>query len=99
MTTEKCNKITPLDADVYPTYENMAAIEFKMQMAIDNPVMYTLEELQAMQREYDEASAAADKLMRDDFQSMPPEMQKRMLQLLAGDEAHTPQFWLDILGL
>ena len=90
--------ITPNNPE-YPTYENMAAIEFKMQMAIDNPGMYTLEELQAMQCEYDEASAAADKLMRDDFQSMSPEMQKRMLQLLAGDEAHTPQFWLDTLSL
>ena len=54
MTTKKCNKITPHDADIYPTYENMAEIEFKMQMAIDNPGMYTLEELQAMQCEYDE---------------------------------------------
>ena len=48
---------------------------------------------------YDEASAAADKFMRDDFQSMPPEMQKRMVQLLAGDAVHTSQFWLDVLQL
>lgn len=88
------NDLSPKE---YEVYENMASIEFKMKMAIENPGMYTTEELEAMQTEYQEACDAMDALLREDFASMPEEMQKGMLKMLANDQQNTPTFWLDTL--
>ena len=78
-------------------YKNMAAVETKMRWALDNPGMYTVEELQQIQEEYDVACKAMDDYLRADFHSMPEEMQRAMLKLLANDEKNTPSFWIDTL--
>ena len=82
---------------IYPIYENMATVETKMRWALDNPGMYTVEELQQIQEEYDAACKAMDEYLHADFHSMPEEMQRAILKLLANDEKNKPSFWLDIL--
>lgn len=75
----------------------MATVETKMHWALDNPGMYTVAELQQIQEEYDAACKAVDEYLRADFRSMPKEMQRGMLKLLANDEKNGPGFCLGTL--
>lgn len=77
--------------------EEITAVEFSSGLAIENPGMYTIEEMQELVERHEETTQEIDDLIRKDFESMPPEMQKAMRKMLR--ESKVPDnIWDEILG-
>lgn len=70
------------DAEFKQLMEDHAATYFRGEMAAANPKDYTLEELEAMSIDMDLSTVEVDEFLRQDFQSMPPEAQAVMFNLL-----------------
>lgn len=77
--------------------EEMAAVEFSSGLAIENPGMYTLDELRELIERNDKTAREIDELIRKDFEAMPPEMQKAMREMLSGSDVPN-SIWDEILG-
>lgn len=77
--------------------EEMAAVEFSSGLAIENPGMYTLDELRELIERNDKTAREIDELTRKDFEAMPPEMQKAMREMLSGSDVPN-SIWDEILG-
>lgn len=77
--------------------EEMAAVEFSSGLAIENPGMYTLDELRGLVERNDKTTREIDELIRKDFKAMPPEMQKAMREMLSGSDVPNG-IWDEILG-
>lgn len=77
--------------------EEMAAVEFSSGLAIENPGMYTLDELRELIERNDMTAREIDELIRKDFEAMPPEMQKAMREMLSGSDVPN-SIWDEILG-
>ena len=73
------------------------AVEFSEKLAIENPGMYTIEEMQDLIERHERTTAQSDKAMREDLASMPPEMQQKMKELLKAS-AIPEEVWKDIFG-
>ena len=58
------------------------AVEFSERLAIENPGMYSVEEMRELIERHAEATAATDAAMREDLASMPPEAQAKMKEML-----------------
>lgn len=65
------------------------AVEFGEKLAIENPSIYTIEEMQDIIKRYEKTTAESDRAMRENLTSMPPEMQQKMRELLKASE--TPE--------
>lgn len=70
---------------------------FRGRMAIDCPESYSLEEMKEISEGMDASTEEVEALMRKDFQSMPPEMQKAMLNMLTEVGPESKEFWEGIL--
>lgn len=57
------------------------AVEFSERLAIENPGMYSPEEMRDLVERHIEATALTDKTMREDLESMPPEMQAKIKEM------------------
>ena len=77
--------------------EEMAAVEFSSGLAIENPGMYTIDELRELIERNDKTAREIDELIRKDFEAMPPEMQKAMREMLSGSDVPNG-IWDEILG-
>lgn len=75
----------------------LEAVEFRQKMAIENPGMYTVEEMRELINRHDIAADEADRAMREDLASMPPEMQAKMKDMLE-DSDISEEVWKDIFG-
>lgn len=73
------------------------AVEFSEKLAIENPGMYTIEEMQDFIERYEKTTAESDRAMREELTSMPPEMQQKMKELLKAGEI-PEEVWKDIFG-
>lgn len=73
------------------------AVEFSERLAIENPGMYSADEMRDLIERHSEATKATDAAMREDLASMPPEMQARMKEMLKS--SHVPEeVWKEIFG-
>ena len=73
------------------------AVEFSEKLAIENPGMYTIEEMQDPIKRHERTSADSDRAMREDLAAMPPEMQQKMKVLLKASDI-PEEVWKDIFG-
>lgn len=73
------------------------AVEFSEHLAIENPGMYSAEEMRDLIDRHVEATSATDKAMREDLESMPPEMQAKMKEMLKNSDVPI-EVWKEIFG-
>ena len=73
------------------------AVEFSEGLAIENPGMYTAEEMADLVVRHIDATSATDKAMREDLASMPPEMQAKMKEMLKKSDVPI-EVWKEIFG-
>lgn len=73
------------------------AVEFSERLAIENPGMYSVDEMKDLVERHSEATAATDQAMREDLASMPPEMQARMKEMLKSSGV-PGEVWKEIFG-
>lgn len=76
---------------------DMAAVEFSEKMAIENPGMYNTDEMRELVERHEVSKEEADRIMREDFASMPPEMQKAMKEMLKNTSV-SEEVWKEIFG-
>lgn len=76
---------------------NQEAIEFSERLAIENPGMYSIEEMKELMNRHQDATAVTDKAMRNDLASMPPEMQAKMKEMLKNSDVPM-EVWKEIFG-
>lgn len=73
------------------------AVEFSEKLAIENPGMYSIEEMKELVNRHVETTAVTDKAMREDLASMPPEMQNKMKEMLKRSSV-PDDVWREIFG-
>lgn len=73
------------------------AVEFSERLAIENPGMYSVEEMRDLVDRHSEATKATDAAMREDLASMPPEMQAEMKRMLKNSDVPM-EVWQEIFG-
>lgn len=73
------------------------AVEFSERLAIENPGMYSADEMRDLVERHVEATSATDKAMREDFESMPPDMQAKMKEMLKSSGV-PGEVWKEIFG-
>ena len=73
------------------------AVEFSERLAIENPGMYSVEEMADLVDRHIDVSSATDKAMREDLASMPPEIQARMKEMLKNSDVPM-EVWKEIFG-
>ena len=73
------------------------AVEFSEQLAIENPGMYSPEEMRDLIDRHFEATASTDNAMREDLEAMPPEMQAKMKEMLKSSDVPM-EVWKEIFG-
>lgn len=78
--------------------EDVAAAYFNASLAEEFPESYGVGDLGRIVAQIDEAEAAADDAMRDDFARLAPAEQSRMLDLLAASGFKDRQWWEALLG-
>ena len=73
------------------------AVEFSERLAIENPGMYSADEMRELIDRHVDTTSATDKAMREDLESMPSEMQAKMKKLLK--DSNVPmEVWKEIFG-
>lgn len=73
------------------------AVEFSEHLAIENPGMYSVEEMKELLDRHIDATEATDRAMRKDLESMPPEMQAKMKEMLKNSGVPI-EVWKEIFG-
>ena len=74
--------------------EDHEAAYARGQIAADMPVgTYSIEELEKISLDMDLSTVEVDTAMKMDFQSMPPEAQQKMLDLLEKADPENMDFW------
>lgn len=76
---------------------DMAAVEFSEKMAIENPGMYSADEMRELIERHEVSKEEADRIMREDLASMPPEMQEKMKKMLKASNV-PDEIWAEIFG-
>lgn len=76
---------------------DMTAVEFSEKLAIENPGMYTADEMRELVERHEVSKEQADQIMREDFASMPPQMQNAMKKMLKSTNV-SEEVWKDIFG-
>lgn len=84
---------------VTEAYIEQQAVELSMGLAIEDRGAYSVEEMRELMERYEDATEALDEALREDFRSMPPEMQEGMREMLskAGDAGRKMLEILDVL--
>ena len=70
---------------------------FRADLALSDPESYSIEEKRGIIEGMRESTEKVDRAMREDFESMPPEMQRRMFEMLASSGPGAREFWTDLL--
>ncbi len=72
---------------------------FRGDLATSSPESYSIDEMREISAAMDDSTAKVDAVIREDFNSLPPHAQARMLELLAGADPGNMDFWKKLLGL
>ena len=70
---------------------------FRADVCLGSPQSFTLDEKREICEQIDASNAEIDAAMRADFQSLPPEGQARMLDLLEKADPDHFDWWMSIL--
>ena len=70
---------------------------FRGSLAVSYPDSYSLDEKQRISEDMDKSTAEIDAFMRREFQSMPPGLQVRILDLLTARGSQSREWWERIL--
>lgn len=70
---------------------------FRADLALSDPESYSIEEKREIIEGMRESTEKVDRAMREDFESMPPEMERRMFEMLASSGPGAREFWTDLL--
>lgn len=70
---------------------------FRADLALSDPESYSIEEKREIIEGMRESTEKVDRAMREDFESMPPEMRRRMFEMLASSGPGVREFWTDLL--
>lgn len=70
---------------------------FRADLALSDPESHSIEEKREIIEGMRESTEEVDRAMREDFESMPPEMRRRMFEMLASSGPGAREFWTDLL--
>ena len=70
---------------------------FRADVCLGSPQSFSLEEKRAICEEMDASTKAVDAAMRAGFESLPPEGQARMLDLLEKTDSEHFDWWIEVL--
>ena len=70
---------------------------FRGDLCLSSPESYSLEEKREICEDMLATSKAIDDAMRADFESYPPELRIKLLDMLCESGCMTPEFWKEVL--
>jgi hypothetical protein len=70
---------------------------FRADLCLYSPESYTLDEKKEICNDMMSTSKAMLDAMREDFESMPPELRSKLLDMLCESGVESPQWWCDVL--
>jgi hypothetical protein len=70
---------------------------FRAGLCLHSPESYTLDEKKEICNDMMSTSKAMLDAMREDFESMPPELRSKLLDMLCESGVESPQWWWDVL--
>lgn len=70
---------------------------FRADLCLYSPESYTLEERKQICNDMAATSMAQLQVMREDFESMPPELRSKLLDMLCQSGVESPEWWWDVL--
>ena len=78
--------------------EEDAVAYFNAGLCLEDPDNYSLEEKKALVDNMAASDAAIDEAIREDFQSLTPEQQKAMMDMLTKGDPELGAFFKELLG-
>ena len=70
---------------------------FRADLCLYSPESYTLDEKKEICNDMMSTSKAMLDAMREDIESMPPELRSKLLDMLCESGVESPQWWWDVL--
>lgn len=70
---------------------------FKADVCLGSPHSFSLDEKRQICEEMQASTAAVDAALKADFESLPPEAQGMLLDMLCASGCMTPEWWKDTL--
>lgn len=70
---------------------------FRADLCLYSPESYSLEEKRDICNKMISSSKAVLDTMREDFESMPPELRSKLLDMLCQSGVENPEWWWDVL--
>ena len=70
---------------------------FRADVCLGSPQSFTLEEKAKICEEMDSTNKAIEDAIRADFESLPPEFQDKLLNMLSASGCMTPEWWRETL--
>ena len=70
---------------------------FRADLCLYSPESYSLDEKKEICNDRTATSKATLAAMREDFQSYPPELSAKLLDMLCASGVESPQWWWDVL--
>ena len=77
--------------------QNEAVAYFKADLCLSDPDNYSLDEKRKICEEMESSSKAIEDAMKKDFDSMPPELRVKLLDMLCASGCESEKFWKDLL--
>ena len=69
----------------------------RADVCLGSPESFSLEEKAAICEEMDATNKAIEDAIRKDFESLPPEFQGKLLDMLCASSCMTPEWWRETL--
>ena len=85
------------DAYWQDLYERHEMAYFRGQIATSSPQSYSIDEMHEISDGMESSTREVEQALRSDFQSMPPQTQVRMLDLLQQADPSNYDWWIHIL--
>lgn len=85
------------DEEYRQLLEDHEVAYFRADLALSDPESYSIEEKKEIIEGMRESTEKVDRALREDFESMPPEMQRRMFEMLTSSGPEAKEFWTDVL--
>ena len=77
--------------------EEHELVYFRADVCLGSPQSFSLEEKRQICDEMEASTAEVDAALRKDFESLPPEAQGMLLDMLCASGCMTPEFWKETL--
>ena len=70
---------------------------FRADVCLGSPQSFSLEEKKRICEEMEASTAEVDAALKKNFESLPPETQGMLLDMLCASDCMTPEFWKETL--